>query len=47
MAASIDSAYGLAILRAARETGLDRALFPASCLWSCEQIMDDHFWPET
>jgi hypothetical protein len=44
---SIKSAYGLAVLGAARETGLDRAIFPAICPWSFEQMMDEDFWPET
>ena len=44
--ASIASGYKLAILGAARETGLDRAAFPAACPWSFEQLMDQDFWPE-
>jgi uncharacterized protein DUF29 len=44
--ASIASGYRLAILGAARETGLDRAVFPAACPWSFEQVMDPDFWPE-
>ncbi|MFL5288554.1 MAG: DUF29 domain-containing protein [Rhodopila sp.] len=44
--ASIASGYRLAILGAARETGLDRAVFPAACPWSFEQFMDEDFWPE-
>ena len=44
--ASIASGYRLAILGAARETGLDRAVFPAACPWSFEQAMDPDFWPE-
>ena len=31
---------------AAREAGLDRAVFPAACPWSFEQVMDGDFWPE-
>ena len=40
------SAYGNAILAAARETGLDRAIFPASCPWSYEQVVEPAFWPD-
>ncbi len=39
-------AYGDAVLRAERETDLPRDLFPWSCPYSFEQIMDDRFWPE-
>jgi len=44
--ASIASGYRLAILGAARETGFDRATFPAACPWSFQQIMAEDFWPE-
>jgi Domain of unknown function DUF29 len=44
--ASIASGYKLAVLGAARETGLDRAVFPAACPWSFEQVKDPGFWPE-
>ena len=43
---SIASGYRLAVLGAARETGLDRALFPVGCPWSFDRIMDAGFWPE-
>ncbi len=39
-------AYGDAVLRAERETDLPRDLFPWSCPYSVEQVMDDGFWPE-
>jgi hypothetical protein len=39
-------AYGDSILAAARETGLDRSLFPTSCPWSFEQIISPYFWPD-
>ena len=38
-------AYDVAILKAARETGLDKAAFPAVCPWTFEQATSD-FWPE-
>jgi hypothetical protein len=44
--ASIASGYKLAILGAARETGLDRAVFPVTCPWSFEQFMDADVWPD-
>jgi hypothetical protein len=40
------SAYGTAILAAARETGLDRATFPQVCPWSFDQIVNPDFWPD-
>jgi hypothetical protein len=40
------SAYGLAVLGAARATGLDRSTFPTECPWSFEQMTDAEFWPE-
>jgi Domain of unknown function DUF29 len=43
---AIASGYRLAILGAARETGLDRDLFPVVCPWTFAQIMADDFWPE-
>jgi hypothetical protein len=39
-------AYGDAVLRAERETDLPRDLFPWSCRYSFEQVLDDAFWPE-
>jgi hypothetical protein len=43
---SMASAYGTAILVAARQTGLDRKSFPPVCPWTYQQIMDDAFWPD-
>jgi Domain of unknown function DUF29 len=43
---AIASAYRLAILGAARETGLDRRSFPADCPWSYAEITDGAFWPD-
>ncbi|MGA9868015.1 MAG: DUF29 domain-containing protein [Acetobacteraceae bacterium] len=39
-------AYGDAVLRAERETDLPRDLFPWSCPYGFEQVLDDGFWPE-
>jgi hypothetical protein len=44
---SIASAHRLAILGAARETGLPLAQFPVACPWIYEQIIDANFWPDT
>ncbi len=44
--ASIASGFRLAILGAARETGLDRTVFPLVCPWSFDQIMADGFLPD-
>ena len=41
----IVAAYRRAILGAARETGMDREVFPVICPWGFEQIMDQEFWP--
>jgi len=43
---TIVSTYGLALLRAARETGLPLPRFPEVCPWIYDQIIDDSFWPE-
>jgi hypothetical protein len=42
---AITSAYALAILNAAQETGIDVPGFPAVCPWSFKQMTDDKFWP--
>jgi len=39
-------AYELAKLGAAKQTGLDEAIFPETCPWSFEQIVDNGFLPE-
>jgi hypothetical protein len=43
---TIVAAYHYAILAAARETGLERSVFPVACPWSFEQILDSTFYPE-
>lgn len=43
---AIHDAYRLALIEAERETGMVRAIFPAFCPWSFEQIMDAGFWPD-
>ncbi len=39
-------AYGDAIIAAARETSMPEEVFPTSCPWSFEQIIDVAFWPD-
>ncbi|MGH8478801.1 MAG: DUF29 domain-containing protein [Gammaproteobacteria bacterium] len=39
-------AYEIARIQAARESGLEEDLFPETCLWTVEQVMDDGFWPK-
>ncbi|MCA6221291.1 DUF29 domain-containing protein [Photorhabdus antumapuensis] len=39
-------AYGDAIIAAERETNIRRSVFPETCPWTFEQIMDENFWPE-
>ncbi len=46
LAEAMEDAYGDSILAAARETGLDRSIFPVSCPWSFEQIINQDFWPD-
>jgi hypothetical protein len=43
---AIADAYTVTVIRAAAETELAEALFPARCPWSFEQMMDADFWPE-
>jgi hypothetical protein len=43
---AIVAAYRNAILGAARETNLERSVFPIACPWSFDQIMDSNFYPE-
>ena len=39
-------AYELAVIGAARETGLSEADFPARSPYRFEQVLDDGFWPD-
>ena len=41
----LNDAYELAILAAARETGLDEQVFPQRCPWESEQLLDIRFLP--
>ncbi|NHB93049.1 DUF29 domain-containing protein [Photorhabdus cinerea] len=42
----LSDAYGDAIIAAERETNIRRSVFPETCPWTFEQIMDENFWPE-
>jgi hypothetical protein len=46
LAETIAAAYRNAILGAARETAMDPDVFPTTCPWSYQQIMDPNFYPE-
>jgi hypothetical protein len=39
----VSHAYRLAVLRAAKEIGISKAVFPDTCLFTLEQILDDGF----
>ncbi len=43
---ALTEAYEVAILAAARETGLDETAFPAQCPWTLEQSMTQDYLPE-
>jgi hypothetical protein len=40
-------AYDIAVLEAAKESGLDEKTFPTECPYTLEQIMDDEFYPNS
>jgi hypothetical protein len=46
LADTIVAGYRNAILSAARETGMERSVFPPACPWSFQQISDPNFYPE-
>ena len=39
-------AYDIAVLEAAKESGLDEKNFPPECPYTFDQIMNDEFYPE-
>lgn len=43
---AIAHAYRLALVEAERETGLAESVFPATCSWSFDEIMDEAFRPD-
>jgi hypothetical protein len=46
MSEHISTAWQVALLEAANETGLPRQTFPTACPYAFEQIMDADFWPD-
>ncbi|TDB49318.1 DUF29 domain-containing protein [Photorhabdus khanii] len=42
----LEKAYIAARRLAEKETMINQNVFPATCLWTFEQIMDENFWPE-
>jgi hypothetical protein len=40
------SAYQHAVIKAAKETSLDKKDFPTTCPWTFELAMTESFWPE-
>jgi hypothetical protein len=39
-------AYEVAILSAARETGIEETVFPKKCPWALNDLMDNNFFPD-
>lgn len=44
--ALLAAVYPPARAEAIDETGLPMDMFPHTCPWTTEQILDEHFWPE-
>jgi hypothetical protein len=42
----INRAYSKARTLAAKETGLDKSVFPMTCSWTLAQILDNEFYPD-
>lgn len=42
----IKDAYKLAVIKAARETKISKAVFPESCPWTLAQLIEDGFYPD-
>lgn len=42
----INRAYSKARTLAAKETGLDKSVFPVTCAWTLAQILDNEFYPD-
>lgn len=38
-------AYGDAVIKAAKETGLDESAFPQNCSFAWDEVLDSEFWP--
>jgi transposase len=46
IAEQLRKAYRIAILQAAKETGFAKKVFPETCPWEFEMIIDDEFFPD-
>lgn len=42
----VTDAYRVAVMKAAKETGIDRWQFPSESPFTIEQALDNGFWPE-
>ena len=42
----VKKAYRLAVIKAARETKISKAVFPESCPWALAQFIEDGFYPD-
>jgi len=42
----LEDACRLAVVKAAKETKLDKKSFPAECPWSWEELIDTEFYPD-
>ncbi len=42
----IKDAYKLAVIRAARETRISKAVFPERCPWTVAQLIEEGFYPD-
>ena len=42
----IKDAYKLAVIRAARETRISKAVFPERCPWTLAQLIEEGFYPD-
>ena len=46
LSTALETAYRRAVVDAGTESGFSKATFPHACPWTCDQIMDQDFWPE-
>jgi hypothetical protein len=42
----VKDAYKLAVIKAARETKISKAVFPECCPWTLTQLIEDEFYPD-
>ncbi|KAF0113965.1 MAG: hypothetical protein FD149_1995 [Rhodospirillaceae bacterium] len=46
LAEAVREAYSFAVIRASKETGLEKNVLPKVCPWPFEQMMQEDFLPE-